>query len=274
MKKIIVPTDFSEAALNAARYALAIAAQIDASITLLHVLPLLLPVSEIPVPPQSFTIIKAEAEQRLQQLCATLKEEGQGKIALDYYWTDSSFTDELKTINRQKDVYAVVMGTTGSRGTAALFLGSYSLAALKKLKHPLIVVPPGYRYQPVKKVALACDMEDVTATIPLSSVCDLLKIYDASVAIIYVSDHGEGISTEAIRESRFVKTLLPDNKPSVQMLAGYDIEMELENYIRANNIDLLMMTRKDRGPLEQLFHTSLTKKMLLHPSVPILILHH
>lgn len=273
MKKIIVPTDFSEAAHNAARYAVAIAAQIQASVTLMHALPLPLPVSEIPVPPDSFEIIKAEAGKKLQQLCATLKE-GHEKTAIDYYSTNSSFIDELKAINEQTDVYAVVMGTTGVSGTGAFFLGSYSITALKNLKHPLIVVPPAYRYQPIKKAALACDMEDVTATIPLRNVRDLLKSYDASVDIIYVSDHGEGISIETIRESNFVKMLLPDNKPSVHMLAGYDIRMELENYVAQNNIDLLIMSRKDRGALEQLFHTSLTKKMIMHPTVPMLLLHY
>lgn len=273
MKKIIVPTDFSEAALNAARYAIEVAAHIGANITLMHALPLPLPVSEIPVPAESLGSVKAEADQLLQQLSERLVKEAHQKVPISYYSTNNSFFDELKNINQQEEIYAVIMGTTGISGTAAFFLGSYSLTALKNLKHPLIVVPPGYHYKPIKKVALACDMEDVTATIPLKGIQELLKSYKAPVDIIYVSDHGEGISHEAVRESAFVKMYLTDHQPSVHMLAGYDVQMELENYVQENNIDLLLISRKERNFTEQLFHKSLTKKMVMHPAVPMMILH-
>jgi len=273
MKKIIVPTDFSAAADNAARYAVEIAAHLGAGVTLMHALPLPVPVSEIPVPMESYGRVKAEADELLLQLKNRLEKEPHRAVPIDCYATNNSFFDETKRLNEQEDVYAVVMGTTGANATAAFFLGSYSLTALKNLTIPLIVVPPAYKYNPIQKVALACDMEDVAATIPLKSIQELLKHYEVSVDIIYVSDHGEGISSEAIRESAFVKMYLADFKPSVQMLAGFDIQMELENYVAKNNIDLLLLLPKERGFAGRIFHKSLSKKMVMHPAVPMMMLH-
>lgn len=273
MKKIIVPTDFSEAAENAARYAVEIAAHLQAGVTLMHTLPLPVPVSEIPVPMESYGRVKAEADELLQQLKNKLEREPHRAVPIDFYATNNSFFDETKRLNEEEDVYAVVMGTTGANATAAFFLGSYSLTALKNLTIPLIVVPPGYQYKPIQKIALACDMDDVAATIPLKNIQELLKYYQAAVDIIYVSDHGEGIAAEAVRESAFVKMYLADYKPSVQMLTGFDIQMELENYVVKNNVDLLLLLPKERGFAASIFHKSLTKKMVKHPAVPMMMLH-
>jgi nucleotide-binding universal stress UspA family protein len=49
MKTILVPTDFSEAAKNAAEYAINLAKVLNTKVTLFHVYHVPLPISEVPI---------------------------------------------------------------------------------------------------------------------------------------------------------------------------------------------------------------------------------
>src|SRR3954464_6044181 len=75
MKIIIVPVDFSPAALNAARYAADMALAMNAGIALLHVCSTPVAISEIPVPVENMEEVLQTAEEEI----ATLKKELQEK---------------------------------------------------------------------------------------------------------------------------------------------------------------------------------------------------
>jgi len=45
----------------------------------------------------------------------------------------------------------------------------------------------------------------------------------------------------------------------------------LETYIQENGIDMLLMCRPQRNLFERIFHSSATKKVALHSTVPLLV---
>ena len=68
MKKIIVPTDFSPAALNAVNYAADMALAINARVHLLHIYQIPISVSETPLVFVSVEELKDNAEKKLAQM--------------------------------------------------------------------------------------------------------------------------------------------------------------------------------------------------------------
>ena len=67
MKTLIVPVDFSPAALNAANYALDFAHAVNASITLLYVCQVPVAVSEAPVAAVTMKEILEDAEKKISE---------------------------------------------------------------------------------------------------------------------------------------------------------------------------------------------------------------
>lgn len=273
MKHIVVPTDFSNASVNAAYYAVEIALCVHAEITLLHVLSLPITVSEVPLPPDSYEISIEEANQSLKALKEQLEARSNNKLYITCKVTTTSFMGEIESFNRKSNIFAVIMGSSGAGATQAFFLGSFSLTAAKHLDCPLIVVPPGYSYKTIEKVGLACDMQNVSDTVPFFCIKDILGHFNAKLEVLYVSKPDEKMYPQVLTETKFMQDNLAGLHPEIRITANEDIKGGLEDFIQKSGIDLLILVHKERNFVEGIFHKSITKKMVLHPEVPVMILH-
>lgn len=273
MKTIIVPTDFSETSVNAAHYAAALAGRLQADIQLLHVLPLPLTIAEVPIPLDSIEISLEEADKSLHVIKEALEKQEQHTINITCKATTNSFQEEMEEANRQTGTFAVVMGTSGAGNAEAFFLGSFSLTAAKYLSLPLIVVPPGYHFKAIEKIGLACDMRNVSDTLPFDSIRSMIKQFGTRLEVLYVSKSDEKMYPQVLSETRFVQNTLAGLRPEFRITTNSDIKEGLEDFVRQHAIDLLLLIPKERGFTESIFHKSMTKKMALHAEVPVMILH-
>lgn len=272
MKHIIVPTDFSAASVNAAFYAAEIAAHVQAQITLLYAIALPLPVSEVPLPADSYEETITEAKQALEALKGKL-EATHDKLLVTCRTTTNSFVSEIETFNRKQDIFAMIMGTSGAGATGAFFLGSFSLTAARHFRHPLIVVPPGYSFLDIQKIGLACDMHNVTETVPSAAIRDWLTYFDAKLQIIYITKENEKMYPEVLTESKFLQNSLAGLQPEIKIITNNNPREGLNEFVTKNGLDLLIVIPKERNFPERLFHKSVTKQIVLHPMAPIMILH-
>jgi len=274
MRTIIVPTDFSEASVNAAYYAAEIAMQVKAGITLLHVLPMPILATEVPLPSDSYEIGTQEAGQSLHELKEKMERYSNDKLCITCTTTTRSFQEEMESFDKQQDIFAVVMGTSGAGATEAFFLGSFSLTAATHLKdHPLIMVPPAHRFNGIRKIGLACDMKDVLETVPTQRIKDIFEQLHAELEILYVSKPDEKMYPEVLTESKFIQDRLAGLHPQIRIATSDDVKEGLKDFVNKSGIDLLIIVPKERSFIESIFHQSMTKKMVLHPEVPVMILH-
>jgi nucleotide-binding universal stress UspA family protein len=274
MKTIIVPTDFSEASFNAAYYAAEIAMHIQAEIILLHMLPLPLIASEVPIPADSYEISLEEARRSLKSLKDKLENHSNEKLCIGCSVQTGSFIEEIEKFNGQKNIFAVIMGTSGAGAAGAFFLGSFSLAAARNLRHPLIVVPPAYGFNGIHTIGLACDMRDVMETVPFGSIKDIAGSFNAKLEVLHVGKPDENEAyARVLPETKFMLNNLEALNPEIRFASNDDTGKGLENFVQESNVDLLILVFKERNFIENIFHKSITKKMILHPKVPVMILH-
>lgn len=273
MKSIIVPTDFSATSVNAAYYAVEIAKQIQANIVLLHVLSLPITVSEVPLPPDSYELSLAEANQSLNELKEKLERQSNDKFHIICRVTTGSFVGEIESFNSKRNTFAMIMGTSGAGAAGAFFLGSFSLTAAKHFNHPLFVVPPGYHFKGIHKIGLACDMRNVSDTVPFPAIKDIFDHFDAKLEVLYVSKSNEKMYPQVLAETKFIQNNLAKLHPEIRITTNDDIKEGLEDFVQKSGIDVLILVPKEHNFVESIFHKSVSKKMVLHPEVPVMILH-
>jgi nucleotide-binding universal stress UspA family protein len=140
---LLVPTDFSEGAMHAARAATVLARSLGVRLRLLHVLPEALPPKGEENPEatrRQAERLRREAESRLRSLAETL--------GLDSNQVDLSLVvgvDSAEIVHLGKAIRAscVVMGTRGLTGLPRVLLGSVTDQVLREAPCPVLVVPPG-----------------------------------------------------------------------------------------------------------------------------------
>lgn len=274
MKTIIAPTDFSNPALNAVYYAADLAAQIKANLSLLHVCQLPVSFSEVPVPAESITTQIKDAEESINRLKEDISHRTGNNINIDAEIKTGSVVTEIESLCDAVKPYAVVMGTQGASAAERLFFGSNTLAAMKRLTCPLIVVPPGVRYAAISKVGLACDFRRVVETTPVEEIKSLVKDFHAELHVLHVSrEAGDAFDPTTVEESGLLNEMLEDVNPKYHFIGKEDVDEALTEFAVKNKLDLLIVVPKSHTILDRLVHKSHSKQLALHSQVPIMSVH-
>jgi nucleotide-binding universal stress UspA family protein len=272
MKTILVTTDFSPAALNAAKYAKDMAVAIDADILLLHVYQMPISYGEIPSPvalnPED---MRQDAEKKINELKQQLIPE-KGSINIKAEVRMGAFPLELQVICESIRPYAVIMGSQGTTAGERLLLGSHTIYAMKHLMWPLIAVPQGASFSTVKKIGLACDFDKVVDITPVDEIKTLVNDFNAELHVLNTGRR-DVFKPELVFESGLIQEMLETLKPEYHFITNENTENGILDFVEKNHIDLLIVLPKRHSLLDKLIHKSHTKQLILHSRVPVMAFH-
>ena len=274
MKTIIVPTDFSPIATNAMNFASDMAVNIDASITLLHVYQVPVSMTEVPVVLVSADELRKSSEEKLEILKQDLTHITSGKIKIYTEARLGDISDELEDVCNHVEPFAVIMGTKGASGIERILFGSTTLSAIRHLKWPVIVVPPGKEYGAgIKKIGFACDFDKVVESTPIQFIKNMVKEFGAELHVLNVDHEHKHFKPKTPDESLLLHSLLKDLNPQYHFIDNEDIEDGINGFVETNNIDLLITIPKKHKLLEGLFRPSSTKQIVTKSHVPVMCVH-
>ncbi|MEO8110690.1 MAG: universal stress protein [Ginsengibacter sp.] len=271
MKTIILPTDFSPAALNAANYAAEMAKAIDADLLLFHAFYLFVSYTEVPllVDPEE---LRENAQSSLDQLKKQLQHKYGNSLNIKTEVRMGTFVAELESLCESIRPYAVVIGSQGSSAVDYRFFGSQTILAMKQLHWPVISVPQGTRFNTVKKIALACDFENVVENIPVDEIKNLVKDFSAELHVLNINSKKDH-DPEMVFESGLLMALLAPLQHEYHFITTENIDEGIIDFCEMNNIDLLIVMPKRYNLLDKLMHRSHTKQLVLHSHFPVMALH-
>jgi nucleotide-binding universal stress UspA family protein len=263
MKKILVPTDFSDNALNAVNYAVAIAKILPAKITLLHTYQSPHPTGVL----KSMDHILAEdAEKEMTAILKDLPAE----IPVDH---KSIKGDPVVVISRYSaDFDLIVMGTQGASGLKEVFIGSVTGGVMRQTQTPVLAIPGGYRFQPIKNLGFAVANLQLYSTESAALVKELVQ---KTAARVFVFHQSVGIEGEVEVPSNL--EWMGDIPYTVSIVSNEKgLDANIHDFVEKKEIGLLCMVRRKRnytGFFERLFKDSVTLSHVFHCKIPLLILH-
>ena len=271
MKTILVPTDFSAAATNAANYATDMAIAIHANLLLLHVYqpPVIYSEAHVALNDAEFL---SSSEKSIRQLKDALSKKSGGTVKIETEIRTGIFFTELKSVCEYRKPYTVVMGSQGTSAVERILFGSHTVHAMKNLMTPLITVPPGITFCSIKKIGLACDFEDVVDTTPIAEIRMLVNDFNAKLHLLNTGVT-EVFDPGKVYEYGLVREMLEDLKPRFHYINHLNTDQGIIDFAENNHIDLLVILPKRHGFLDKLIRKSHTKQFVLHSHVPVMALH-
>ena len=142
IKKIVVPTDFSDASREALRYACGLAEDLKASVVVVHAIENpYLPGGYMELyapPPDFYEQVERQSREDLEALL-TLEERARYRVAL-VQRTGAAAHEILAFLREQGDVDLVVMATHGRGGVARLMMGSVTDKVLRAAPCPVLTI--------------------------------------------------------------------------------------------------------------------------------------
>ena len=273
MKTIIVPTDFSPAAVNAVNYAADMALQLKADLLLFHVYQLPLAITDTPIILMSVDELREGAESKLATLKSSVLHITSDKLNIKTEARMGIMTDELEDLCQTVQPFAVVMGTTGHSMVERTIFGSNTLTVIKHISWPIICVPKGKEYGGgIRKIGLACDLRQILETTPIPVIRHFVQEFKGELHVLNVStERKEDVATS--KELRFLQTALDSLNPTYHFIEERNLEEGVNNFAETNNLDLIITIPKKHTLLDGLFKRSSTTQIVFGAHLPVMCIH-
>ncbi len=260
MQTVIVPVDFSDTSLNAARYAVQLlTGHYGVNMVLHHV--------------YDKASQAEEANQKLEQLKTHLRDSGIVKIET-FAEEGSDFITELEKLARHRHADLIIMGITGRSAMGQTFIGSNTLKMVEQKICPVLIIPAEATYQDIKNVLLTSDFKNVQSNTPTVPIKKVLKTFHPNLHIMNVdSEHYVALTEEYQAEKAKLKELFNDFITEFYFLGLQDVDEAINQFAQDKEVDFIIIIHKERSLFSKLFIKSHTKRLIYHSSIPVLALH-
>ena len=276
MKRIILPTDFSENAYNATRYALKLFKDIECTFYLLHTYtPAIYQAEYILHSPGQIGLGDIYHESSMTQLDKLqLKIENEFKNPKHTFIPHTAFNllvDEIKDAVKNEKADLVVMGTQGATGAKEIFLGSHTVHVIKKATCPVIAIPSNFEYEVPKEILFPTDYEVAYQEEQLKELLDIATNHNARIEIIHASE-GYELKEHQISNKEKLDAIFGKIAHLFHDLPSQGVIDAINNFQIKNRMNMLIMINNKHTFLERLFIEPVIKKIGFHVTIPFMVI--
>jgi nucleotide-binding universal stress UspA family protein len=279
LKKILVPTDFSQQAEYAFQAALQLGRIHDVEIQLVHVVDHSVgylftghPIEQMTSPSQpdyleSWNQINEEAERRLQE---QVSRQDIQSYSLSYkvVWGNPYKGIAQQALEEQADL--VVMGSKGASGMEELLIGSNAERMIRNAPVPVLVVKNPPTLDQAHRLGFLSDLEAEEDTV-LQNVLGLQALLNAELHIARINTPHHFLSDQRVEEK--LHALLEGH----QMPGGYRFHHYSDHYqhegiqhfVESYQIDIIAMGTHGRKGMSHFLLGSLAEDIVNASTVPV-----
>ena len=312
MKRILVPTDYSQDAHDTLLYALEVACLTGAEIVLLHAFyqPISYPLG------QDYSAVVNELERektmQLEAYAHKVRRSVLGDFSLDFTSVAETGAREKGTLSKSgfhtvaldrmtarkaevkircvckfgfapdeilkaADVYQVDLVVMGMRGDGALrraLLGRTTLHVMREAIVPVLAVPLHAPFEGFRSVIFAVDLFRLPTSAVLQALRKFVKLFNSHLQVLHLY-HENSLEKEkekALAALSLLDFQLHDLHFEVDFKQVEDIAAGIQRYVQEQQADLLVLVPQKHPFLERLLGKSLTQTVWSTADVPILAL--
>ncbi len=272
MKKILVPTDFSDTANKARDYAIQIAQMLNAEVVLLNAyhVPYAGASAGALVNVDNLALEEVEKQMRGQLEYVRLN---YSDVKFSSLCSSGLLVDTVKQLNKEGDIDLIVMGTTGTTGMVENFLGSNASSLIGSVKTPIITVPAKANLNLPKRIIVANDLKDSGENQLYATLKQIAGNNESSIDFLFVVDDDAQADRkiEHLKAAKFDEEFDASYHPFHFRESG-DAEEGILDYIKDKDFDLLVVVTHQRNFWQKLVDKSVSKSLVKHAEIPILVL--
>lgn len=275
MKRILLPTDFSDNSLNAIEYATQL---FENEVCTFYLLNTYMPAFyhiEYVVNPSQYGL-----ENPLQEDSLTGLERLKAKILDEHKNTKhnfeiiSSFNSLVSEIKRTIDNYRIdliVMGTKGLTNTKKVLLGSNAIHVLKSATCPVITIPSNFTYEIPKELLFPTDYKINNSEGLLQPLLEMAIKFNSRIHVVHVMLEKE-LSKVQEDKKAMLEEYFKEPATLFHEISSQNIADAIKSFQLRAKINLLVMINNRHLFLEKLFFKDKINQIMLHLNIPFLVI--
>lgn len=277
MKKILVPTDFSDHAEYALKVAAQIARENDGEIYLLHMLEMPSHVSDdgigesnavgssAGVPEVMFFMEKTR--ERFDEVLNSPYL--QGITVVEAIQFERAFDGIIKH-SKKHNIDLIVMGSHGASGFKEMFIGSNTEKVVRTSDVPVLVIKKEEgNFNPSKFVFASDFSEEIKK--PFSKVVDFANSFNARLHLVFINTPNDFKATHAAEKMihDFAGSFNFKHDYTIHVYNDVNVEKGILHFANSVNADLIGMSTHGRKGLSHFFNGSISEDLVNHAVRPV-----
>lgn len=273
IKKILLPTDFSDTANNALRQAILMSKLAGAELKLLYVIePEMNFGGTIPIPQNEYYYerLKITLLDKLSKIASEIETENGIKVTCETRF--DSVYKQICSVALDESFDLIIMGTHGNSGVSEFFIGSNASKVIANAECPVITIQQKAAVSGFKTIILPIRAE-IYSRQKVDYVVELAKLYTATVFITGYANKDD--EDEQFKVKQYVNQVenyllrLNINHNSTNIV-GDNFTKDLILLAQKNNADLIAVMNETSFSFDHLIKGPFAKQFVNHSPVPIL----
>mgnify|MGYP001813861431 CR=1 FL=1 len=276
MKRIILPTDFSDNAYNAICYAIKLFKDEECTFYLLNTYtPAIYQAEYVLHSPGQIGLGDIYQENSLAQLKDLKKqliaEFNNKKHTFMVHSAFNTLVEEIVETSKNEHADMVIMGTQGATGAKEILIGTNTVHVIKKACCPVIAIPPNFKYENPKEILLPTDLEINYQKEQLETLVSLAQHHISRIDIMHVSS-GYELSKEQLKNKKRLEKIFGKIAHLFHEMPNQEITTAINTFQQKNKVNFLVMIQNRHTFLERLFIEPIIKKLGFHVTIPFMVI--
>jgi nucleotide-binding universal stress UspA family protein len=271
MKRILVPCDFSDPAVQAFKFAVDIAKESRGEVILLNVVELPVMHESVLMPTLSFEEafikdMKAHAEKNFAKMKDKWAKEGPKVTSFVEF---GGATPTIRDFVKDNKIDLMVMGTHGASGLKEFFVGSNTEKIVRTSEVPVIAIKGSVKISSIKNIVFpntfGLEQEELTQKVKA-----LQNFFKANLHVLYVntpSTFRRDIEVKKEMKAFAKRFMLKDY--TLTIFNDYSEEEGLRNFVADTKADMVAMSTHGRRGINHLMSGSIAEDVVNHLTCPI-----
>lgn len=276
MKKILLPTDFSENSWNAIKYALQFFKDQECNFILLNTYtPIIYQVEYMQSSSAQLGLIdtmKKVSQNGLNELQEKINSEfSNPKHAFSQISAFNSLASEIDDLYSNNIMDFIVMGTKGASGVAGVLFGSNTIHVIKNAKCPVLAIPSDFSFETPREILFPTDYEIEYQEAHLKPIIEIAKKHISRINILHVFI-GNGLTSTQEKNKSILETSMKKVAHLFHDVKNQNVPEAISNFQIRARINLLVMINNKRSFFENLFFKSTINQIGFQLNIPFLII--
>ena len=260
MQNILVPIGFTENAQKTLQYAIDFASETNANIFVFRAYSA---TSKAGTIINIDTIIARETNLYLRTMVNSVDKKN---VEIKLIAAKGSVVDSVVAIDDEISIDLVIVGAKSNSIREEIFLGKTAGSIVKQTDIPVLTVPEGYKYTPIKSILMAFKsgiLKSKTALYPLQYI---VKKFNSQVNLLLVK------TPNYTKEDLIMHKDLEKIQSTLTVTENATTFQGVLEHIKIHNPDMLCVFTRKRGFFKKLWEKNTILKEEFFTSVPLLIL--
>ncbi len=276
MKKILLPTDFSENSWSAIGFALQLFKNETCTFYLLNTYtPVIYNLEEIVLSTSEYNlenIIRENSVNGLKAIKARIENEYKNpKHSFVEISAFNTLISEINELHKEHVMDFIVMGTKGATGAKEVLFGSNTTHVFKSAKCPVLAVPDMFSFEVPHEILFPSDYNINFKTEQIEPIVAIAKQFKSRVNILHVFQD-KGLTERQEKCKTDLEMYFKDTAYLYHSVEDKNIPKAITEFQSRARINLLVMINNKHSFFENLFFKNKINQLGLHLNIPFLVI--